>query len=81
MALFGFKPTGLVGQRLAKFVDVFQALESETEELIAKMILKVRPGCAAERSRQSDRVARGLPRCRTLSAHRQPRPPANHALP
>jgi hypothetical protein len=47
MSLFGFKPASLIGLPMARFIDVFQALSSETEELIAKMIMKVRMGVTA----------------------------------
>ena len=44
MSLFGFKPASLVGLPMARFIDVFQTLSSETEELVTKMIMKVRMG-------------------------------------
>ena len=41
MSLFGFKPQLLLHQQLGTFVDVFQALASETEDLVARMVAKV----------------------------------------
>ena len=34
MSLFGLKPSSLVGQPLARFIDVFQALQEETPQLV-----------------------------------------------